>query len=135
MQCGASKCKTGLVALHVVIVDDNEAFLDAARLLLEREHIQVVGVASTTADGLQRAAELLPDVVLVDVMLDGESGFELARSLVARDRLGGPAVILISTHAHEDLADLIVECPGTGFLSKSELSAAAIRRVLDVGSP
>ncbi len=74
-----------------------------------------------------------PDVVLVDITLDGESGFDLARRLAEPDRVGRPAVILISTHAQEDLADLIAECPAAGFLSKSELSADAIRRVLDAG--
>ena len=122
------------VPLRVLIVDDNESFLGAASVLLERERLQVVGVALTGADALQRAERLRPDVVLVDITLDGESGFELARRLVEHDCVGGPAVVLISTHAHEDLADLIAECPATGFLSKSELSADTIRRVLDAGS-
>ena len=122
------------VPLRVLIVDDNESFLGAASVLLERECLYVVGVALTATDALRRAEQLRPDVVLVDITLDGESGFELARRLVERDRVGGPAVILISTHAHEDLADLVAECPANGFLSKSELCADAIRRVLDGGS-
>ena len=43
----------------------------------------------------------------------------------------GLAMILISTHAEADFADLIAESPATGFLPKSELSADAIRRILD----
>jgi hypothetical protein len=39
------------------------------------------------------------------------------------------AVILISTHAEADFADLIAQTPAVGFVAKSELSAAAIRRV------
>jgi hypothetical protein len=44
---------------------------------------------------------------------------------------GGAEVILVSTHEEAEFADLIAESPATGFLSKSELSAEAIRRILD----
>jgi DNA-binding NarL/FixJ family response regulator len=118
------------VPLRVLIVDDNASFLSAARVLLEREHVSVVGVASTAAEALPLVDELRPDVALVDIMLAGESGFELARRLVGPDRPGAPAVILISTHAETDFADLIAESPAIGFLSKAELSAEPIRELL-----
>jgi DNA-binding NarL/FixJ family response regulator len=52
-----------------LIVDDNPGFLEAARTLLEQEGLQVVGVASTGAEAVQRAAELHPDVTLVGIDL------------------------------------------------------------------
>jgi CheY-like chemotaxis protein len=119
------------VSLRVLIVDDSVPFLNVARVLLEREGLVVVGVASTTVDALARAEELGPDVVLVDIKLAQESGFELARRLVKQDDCGRRSVILISTHAQEDFADLIDECPACGFLPKSELSADAVLRTLD----
>jgi DNA-binding NarL/FixJ family response regulator len=119
------------MALDVLIVDDNSLFLDAARGLLEREGMRVVGVASASAEGLRYAKELRPDVVLVDVMLGGESGFELARRLVEGDCGSVSAVILISTHSQADFADLIAESPAAGFLPKSELSADGIRRIVN----
>jgi DNA-binding NarL/FixJ family response regulator len=119
------------VTLRVLIVDDNKSFLDAARGLLEREGLRVAGVASTAAEARRRAEELRPDVVLVDITLGAESGFELARRLAEQARDGGSAMILISTHAEADFADLIAESPATGFLPKSELSADAIRGILD----
>ena len=72
-----------MAALGVLIVDDNRLFLEAARDRLERGGLRVVGVAATSAEALQRAAELQPEVVLVDVVLGAESGFELARRLAA----------------------------------------------------
>jgi DNA-binding NarL/FixJ family response regulator len=119
------------MAFRVLIVDDNVSFLGAARVLLEREGLSVVGVAETTADALQRAGELRPDVVLVDISLGQESGFALARRLVEDGGSGESTVILISTHGHADFADLIAESPAAGFLAKSDLSADAIRRILD----
>jgi DNA-binding NarL/FixJ family response regulator len=118
------------VAFRVLIVDDSRAFLEAARVLLEREGVSVVGVASTTAEALSREAELRPEVVLVDISLGAESGFELARRLRENDRNGGLNVILVSTRTEADFADLIAESPANGFLPKSELSAEAIRRLL-----
>lgn len=115
--------------LRCLIVDDSASFLDAAANLLQREGMEVTGTASSLADGLRRAKELRPDVVLVDVMLGRESGFDLARRL--HEQNGHEAtVILISTHAEADLADLIEATPAAGFVPKSRLSASAIRKVV-----
>ena len=84
----------------------------------------MVGVASNSAEARSRVAELHPEVVLVDVALGAESGFELARAL-ARER--GPQLILISTLPEVDLVDLIAASPAVGFIAKSELSARAVR--------
>jgi DNA-binding NarL/FixJ family response regulator len=119
------------VACGVLIVDDNEQFLSAASVLLERQGLRILGVASSVAEGLSRADELQPDVVLVDIMLANESGFELARRLRDRDAASRTAAILISTHAESDFADLIAESEASGFLPKSELSAKAICRIVD----
>jgi PleD family two-component response regulator len=129
--CGVSSLASiDRVPFPVLIVDDSRAFLEAARVLLEREGIAVVGTASTTAEALSRAAELRPEVVLVDITLGAESGFELARRLRENDRDRSLRVILISTRAEADFGDLIAESPAEGFVAKSELSAEAIRRVL-----
>ena len=119
------------MAIRAIIVDDNGSFLAAAQGLLEQEGLDVVGVASTTTEALEAVEELQPDLVLVDIMLGTESGFELTRRLVERDSAGAPAVILISTHSESDFADLIVESPARGFLPKSDLSVVAIHRILE----
>jgi DNA-binding NarL/FixJ family response regulator len=116
--------------MRLLIVDDNRRFLAAARALLEREGLEVVGVASTVTEALQQAGELSPDLLLVDIMLGHESGFELTRRLLENGRFKRPAVILISTHSEADFADLIAESQAAGFVPKSELSADAIRRIL-----
>jgi DNA-binding NarL/FixJ family response regulator len=119
------------MALRCLIVDDNPQFLDSARSFLEREGLVVVGVASTVADALRRVQDIKPDVVLVDVNLGNESGFDLARRIQSETALDPSTVILISTHAEDDLADLVADAPAAGFLSKSRLSADAIREILD----
>jgi two-component system nitrate/nitrite response regulator NarL len=133
------------VSIRCLLVDDSDAFLQAATILLQREGMTVVGVASNSAEALRQARALLPDVILVDIGLGDESGFDLARLLDqdgqdGQDGQGGQGgqggqdgdaeVILISAHAETDYAELIAQSPAAGFLVKSELSAQAIARVL-----
>jgi DNA-binding NarL/FixJ family response regulator len=123
--------------LRCLLVDDNDAFLETARVLLERQGVQVAGVASNIAGALRQARALRPDVVLVDIGLGEESGFELARLLAADGQDGQRGqrvhadVILISAQAERDYTDLIAESPAAGFLHKPELSAQRISQILN----
>jgi DNA-binding NarL/FixJ family response regulator len=112
--------------LRLLIVDDNERFLEAARGLLEADGVRVVGVASTVAEALDRHARLRPDVTLVDVNLGEESGLELARLLAGPVTEPLARVILISTYPEEDLVDLLEALPVIGFVTKARLSASAV---------
>lgn len=105
--------------IRCLIVDDNRAFLDTARVLLEREGIAVVGVATTGTEALRLEKELRPDVVLVDIRLGNENGFELARRLSSR-------VILISTQSQDEYTEAIASSSAAGFIPKARLSASAI---------
>ena len=122
------------VTSRVLIVDDNRQFLDAARGLLEREGMRVVGVAATSGHAIRQAAQLRPDIALVDIALGPESGFELSRRLAEHDDGTDLVVILMSTYSEADFADLIAESPAAGFLPKPELSAESIRRIVDGGA-
>jgi DNA-binding NarL/FixJ family response regulator len=118
------------MALRCLIVDDSAIFLDGASSLLQREGVDVVGVAASSAEAIRLVDELRPDVTLVDVDLGDESGFDLAQELSSN----GPAqsnVILISTHAEQDLTQLIAVSPALGFVPKTRLSARAIAEVLE----
>ncbi|HEX3541045.1 MAG TPA: response regulator [Acidimicrobiales bacterium] len=121
--------------LRCLIVDDNADFLLAARELLEGDGLDVVDVATTGDKAVARAEELRPDVILVDVYLARESGFELADRLAASASQRS-SVILISTYAERDLSELVTASPAVGFLTKGELSGHAIRATLGItGSP
>lgn len=124
-----SPCNATDVSLRCLIVDDSKPFLDAARALLEREDL-IVAVAGTGGEALRNAETLRPDVVLVDIFLGEESGLDLAEQLV-EGPANGATVILISTHTEADLADLVAASPAAGFLPKAELSAVAIRRIVE----
>jgi DNA-binding NarL/FixJ family response regulator len=116
------------VALRCLLVDDHEAFLTSAARLLQSQGLEVVGIASSGNEAVGLAVEFEPDVALVDVQLGAESGVEVARKLIRE--ASGVRVILISTYAEEDLADLLKESRAVGFLAKSALNAEAVSALL-----
>jgi DNA-binding NarL/FixJ family response regulator len=118
------------VGFRCLIVDDNVRFLEAARSSLDRQGIEVVGVAATGADAIARVEAFDPDVVLVDIGLGEESGFELTRRLVDTFPRLRSRVVLISTRGEDEYADMVETSAAVGFVSKSSLSAHALTKVL-----
>lgn len=117
--------------MRCLLVDDNASFLKSASALLQRQGVEV-DVASTGTEALRRTSGRPPDVVLVDIDLGDESGFEVAHRIqksgyVPEDEL---RIILISTHAEKDFEELIDASPALGFLPKSSLSVRAIQQLL-----
>ena len=129
MESPSRRGDTESVPTRILIVDDNTDFLRAARQLLDRDGVAVAAVATNADEAMGLARDLEPDVVLVDIDLGDESGFDLARRLHNAFN-GQTRVLMISTHAEDDFADLIGQSPALGFISKSNLSAAAIRDML-----
>jgi DNA-binding NarL/FixJ family response regulator len=121
-------CDDARVARTVLIVDDHPSFRATARALLEEEGFQVVGEAADGAGALDRARELLPEIVLLDVQLPDLDGFEVAALLSANG--ASPAVILVSSRDAADYGDLIPSSGARGFVPKAELSGAAVRALL-----
>jgi DNA-binding NarL/FixJ family response regulator len=117
------------VPLRCLIVDDSALFLEGAVDLLSRQGLEVVGAATNSAEATRLVTQLRPDVTLVDIDLGDEDGFELVQRLHAVS--GASKVILVSTHAEEDLAHLIERSPALGFIAKARLSAQAIRDTLE----
>lgn len=116
--------------MRCLIVDDNNDFLRAARELLESEGISVVGAVSTGAEAYRTCHDLNPDVILLDIDLGEENGFDVARQLAGRADATQPRVILISGYSGDDFEDMIARSPVLSFLPKARLSGTAIRDIL-----
>ncbi|MGZ0201847.1 response regulator [Streptomyces sp. RM1] len=81
--------------IKVLIVDDHQVVRRGLRTFLEvQEDIVVVGEAADGAEGVERAGELSPDVVLMDVRMPGTDGIDALRRL---RELANPARVLIVT--------------------------------------
>lgn len=82
-------------AVRVLLVDDHQVVRRGLRTFLEvQDDIDVVGEAPDGEEGIARAEELRPDIVLMDVKMPGVDGIEALRKL--RD-LGNPARVLVVT--------------------------------------
>lgn len=116
------------MALRCLIVDDSEEFLISARLLLELQGMDVVGVATNRHEAFELAERHAPDVALVDVELGDDDGVALTGELA--ERTPEMQCVLISAHDRTDLSELVSGSRAAGFISKTDLGAAAIRELL-----
>jgi DNA-binding NarL/FixJ family response regulator len=91
----------------------------------------VVGHAGSVAEGLSLAAEVRPDVALVDIGLPDGDGFQLAEQLIG---LPWPVrVVLISSDAESWNATAARRVGACGFLPKDELSSVELRQMIEQG--
>lgn len=112
----------------VLIVDDHEGFRASARRVLESEGYSVIAEAGDGVSGVAAAAEARPDLALVDVQLPDFDGFEVTRRLLEAGE--APEIVLISSHDRTDFGTLVETSGATGFVSKADLSAAALEALL-----
>jgi len=80
-------------AIRVLLVDDHDVFRRGLAQLLADEGLDVVAEASGGEAGVRLAAELRPEVVLMDLSMPGISGVEATRAISAA---GGPAVVVLT---------------------------------------
>ena len=114
--------------LTVLVVDDHDGFRANARQLLEAEGFEVLGEAADAASGIEAARALRPDVVLLDIRLPDLDGVRASRHIGALN--GKSRIVLISSCDMFDLAGALAESAAVGFISKGELSGAALRELL-----
>jgi len=121
------------VTLRTVVIDDNAAFISAARSILDGSEFAIVGSATSAEEGLRVVEEMRPEVVLLDIDLGEDSGFSLAPRLRRGEHGAMLKLILISAHPEAEFADLIAESRSLGFVAKSELSVRSLTRLIDAG--
>jgi DNA-binding NarL/FixJ family response regulator len=109
-------------------VDDHASFRSCASELLRTEGFEVVGEAVDGATALSSAAELAPEIVLLDVQLPDLDGFAVTKQLLAADP--ELLVVLVSSRDESAYGERIAECGACGFVTKSELSGESIEGLL-----
>ncbi len=117
-----------MVALGVLIVDDNARFRARARRMLEAGGYRVLAEASDGASALECVRRHRPGVVLLDVQLPDMSGVTVAEQLAREPH--PPAVVLTSMLDAADLGERLTRAPVRGFVPKCELSPEAIAALL-----
>ena len=106
-------------SLRVLLVDDNQAFLDmAARELATDARVQIVGHAQSAEEAFAQVQRAQPDLVLLDIALPGMNGLEATRQIKAC--LGAPRVVLVTIHDTPDYRAAGMAAGADGFIAKEE---------------
>lgn len=107
-------------SLRILVADDNEHIRNGLCSALEgRSGWIVCGRAVDGLDAVQKAVDLKPDVVLVDVSMPGLNGFEAAESI--HERVPDAEVLIVTEHDSKTL-ELLPPQPGVrGYVVKSRL--------------
>ena len=122
-----------MTAVRVLLVDDQAPFLRAMSAVVdETAGFEVVGEALCGEESIRSAAELLPDLVLMDVNLPGIDGLEATRRLLRRR--SPPVVLLLSTYDEDAGAHFVADCGAAAYVTKSAFGPERLREVWTVAS-
>jgi DNA-binding NarL/FixJ family response regulator len=112
----------------LLLVDDSASFRRSARMLLEDEGFEVVGEAEDGAAAVAQAARLRPALVVLDVQLGDDDGFDVAETLA--QSADPPVVVMISTRAASSYAERLAASSARGFIAKADLSGERLAAVV-----
>ena len=104
--------------VRVLIVDDQEPFRLAARMVVEAtDGFEVVAESETGEASIEAAQDLDPDLVLMDVNLPGINGLEATRQILnGSNRV---VILLLSTYEEEEYGPRAAECGAAAYIPKS----------------
>jgi DNA-binding NarL/FixJ family response regulator len=121
------------MTISVLVVDDHPMVRDGLRFLAEsRDEIEIVGEAATVAEAVAAARQLRPDVVVMDIELDGGSGLDAA----ARIKGEGVASRVLFLTMHHDAGTVLaaLRAGGSGFVVKGAHQNDIVRAIVSAAA-
>jgi DNA-binding NarL/FixJ family response regulator len=107
------------MSYRVLVVDDFEPWRrHVASTLAESSRWQIVGEAADGADAIEKAANLRPDLILLDVGLPTVNGIEAARRILAHD--SNLKILFVSEHQSWEIAEVALCTGARGYICKSD---------------
>jgi DNA-binding NarL/FixJ family response regulator len=105
--------------IRVVLADDQALVRAGFRSLLDaQDDIEVAGEADDGEDAVRLAAELAPDVVLMDIRMPGVDGLSATRRIVGDERSAGVRVVILTTFGLDEYVFEAIRAGASGFLVK-----------------
>jgi two-component system, NarL family, invasion response regulator UvrY len=121
------------MTVRVLVADDQAPFRKAARSVLSAmADFQLVGEASSGEEAVTLVESLRPDLVLMDIKMDGIGGIAAARSITAT--FPRTVTVLVSTYREEDLP-LEARMCGARYLHKSDLDGRVLSELWKATGP
>lgn len=118
---------------RIYVVDDHPIVRQGLALLINQEKdLMVCGEAEETHVALQALAALKPDLLIVDISLNGPDGLDLLKAIRARD--SGMPVLMLSMHDEAIYAERALRAGANGYIMKqeaTEMVLVAVRRILN----
>jgi two-component system response regulator NreC len=117
--------------IRILLADDHTLFRQGVRNLLNAEmDMEVADEVSNGADAIDRAAELRPDIVLMDIGMPGFSSFEAARQI--RKNRPETKIVFLTMYDDEDYLVEGMEVGGSGYVLKDSPAAQLLTAIRDV---
>lgn len=130
----------GSASIRILLVDDHAVLRSGLRMLLEAEgDMEVVGEASTGEEGVEKARDLGPDVVVMDISMPGIGGLAATRAIANPDgadeaEAPPPAVLVLTMHAEEEYLLPVLDAGGSGYVSKRRADEDLIEAIREVAA-
>ena len=121
--------------IRVLLVDDQALVRGGLRALLDAQtDISVVGEAGDGAVAAQLAADLLPDIVLMDIRMPGVDGLTATKAITADARLTDVRIVILTTFDLDEYVFEALRSGASGFLVKDTEPVELIRAIRAVAS-
>ncbi len=117
-----------LAAVRILVVDDFEMFRQfVVELLGKRPELQVVGEASDGLEALQKAVELRPDLILLDIGLPSLNGIEVARQM--RSLVPESKIIFLTQETSADVVQEALSLGARGYVVKTQAESQLLATI------
>lgn len=123
--------KEFLLAVSILLVDDEPQTRDLLRLMLKRDGYEVID-AEDGHDALRKVREHIPTVVLLDVMMPAMDGLEVCETMKADETVKHIPVIMFSARTHQEAVEAGIAAGAVRYLTKPISRADLLRNVKEV---
>jgi CheY-like chemotaxis protein len=120
-----------MAARKILLVDDSETVLMIERMILKKEPYQLI-TAKNGMEGVEKALETRPDLILMDVVMPEMNGFEAVRWLRQRDATRSVPIVMVTTQAEAESMEAGYESGCNDYITKPIDSTELLTKVRNI---